>query len=148
MRGTLYRLVWQTTLPDCLKYQKGHSSTLGHIHSDIVLLSLPRLASPRLTNNSCQQWDAMSALRSGADVPLCLFALIVPLCVNVALRKRGKVRTLSLGISWKHYIYVWMFWVYQCCGFKHMLWYICVLRGMLIAVDVFSARVMARLEMH
>lgn len=60
---------WQVTLSDCLKYQNWHSSTLGHSDpGSVPLRGRPRLASPRLTNNSCLQINAMSAWRNVSDL--------------------------------------------------------------------------------
>lgn len=113
-RETLSRLVcWQVTLSDCLKYRSWHSSTLRHSQPDSMLLGTrPRLASPRLTNNSCLQKDAMLAWRTGDDMLVFLFAFIVHVCLNVVLGKLGKARTCLSGISWEHCIYVWMVCIY------------------------------------
>ena len=67
MRGTLSRPVcWQVTVSDCLKYQSWHSSTLRHTRPTQCC----DLALPRLTNNSCLQQDAMSALRTSWCAPV------------------------------------------------------------------------------
>lgn len=62
---------WQMTLTDCLKYQNGHSSTLGHTRLSSVLLStqlaLPCLASPRLASPNKQQLSAVGCHASPED---------------------------------------------------------------------------------
>lgn len=101
----------------------------------------PRLASPLLTNNSCQQWDAMPARRTAANVPVCLFVLIVPLCVNVASVEQKKVRTGPSGISWRRNVFVWVLCVYRSAALNtraDVLW-----ESMLTALNVSPELVVA-----
>ena len=90
--------VWLPKIPErALLDTRAHSGRAGAAQRS----TSPRLASPRLTNNSCLHRDAMLACRTDADVPPFVFIV----CANVALGKRARREPESVTSIWELFVF-------------------------------------------